>query len=399
MWNNRFRKLLVVCVAVGMAVACASAGTAIAAAGGPPVSHQELQGLLDRAVTAGTVGVAALVDDGRGTWVGTSGLADVETGTKVGGKDRFRVGSVTKTFVATVVLQLVAEGKLDLDAPVSTRLPGVVAGGDAITIRQLLNHTSGLYNYTDDESFIRAVLQGQFFTPRELVDVANSHGPLSPPGVTYAYANTNYLVAGLVVEAVAGTTLEHEVQQRLIEPLKLRATSFPTFGGAMDRPYARGYVAAEGELFDATTPYPHWPSWLWASGNMVSDASDLATFYQALLGGELLPEDLLTAMKTPAAGSDYGLGLYAERTSCGTVWGHQGGIPGYRSVAGASEDGTRAVVMLINVTPPPDVAADALTEALNAAVCAALGRGPVPPAQLTGARFGHSPQTVLVGRP
>jgi D-alanyl-D-alanine carboxypeptidase len=221
---------------------------------------------------------------------------------------------------------------------------------------------------------------------------------VSPPGVQHFYANTNYVVAGLVVESVTGTSLELQVQKRLIEPLRLRATTFPTLGGPMATPYAHGYVFAEGQLFDATTPYPHWPSWLWASGNMVSNASDLATFYQALLGGQLLPADLLTAMKTPAPGSNYGLGLAAQATPCGTVWGHVGGIPGYRSVAGASEDGTRAMVMLVNVTPVPQPAEEALTTALVAAACAALGREPVPASPPTAGTSGETTERVLAGR-
>src|SRR5262249_50271996 len=137
--------------------------------------------------------------------------------------DRFRVASMTKSFVATVVLQLVAEGKLRLGDTVERWLPGLVPNGGEITIRELLGHTGGLFNYYDDKRFVRAVVArpGRHWLPRALVAIATRHRPVFPPGEGWSYSNTNYIVLGLVVQAATGGTVAHQLEQRLIRPLGL----------------------------------------------------------------------------------------------------------------------------------------------------------------------------------
>jgi len=266
--------------------------------------------------------------------------------------DRFRIASITKTFVATVVLQLVAEGKLRLDDPVGRWLPRVVPNGGAITIRELLDHTSGLFNYFGDTTFVRAVIArpGRIWPPRRLVAIAASHPPLFPPGAGWSYSNTNYIVLGLVVEAVTGATVDQELQQRLFQPLGLTATSFPT-GTRIEGAHADGYIgfATLPGLRSLVDTAPVSPSLAWAAGAIVSTGDDVTGFYAALLGGRLLPPYLLAAMKTPARGAPYGLGLLRADTPCGPAYGHEGDLLGYRSFVYARPNGTRVALIMANI--------------------------------------------------
>lgn len=266
--------------------------------------------------------------------------------------DRFRIGSVTKSFVATVALQLVGEGRLSLADTVEDRLPGLVPNGQAITVRQLLNMTSGLFDYPDDPRIFAPFLQGDLahaWAPHELVAVATSHAPLFAPGTGHAYCNTCYVLLGLIIEATSGNPLNAELRQRILEPLRLRATSLATTP-RIAGPHAHGYMrVGQPSLEDVTALSP---SWGWAAGAIVSTADDVARFYRALLGGRLLRPELLRAMRTSVAGNAgarYGLGIGTVRLPCGTAWGHQGGIIGYDAWALASRDGRRQTVVFTNL--------------------------------------------------
>jgi D-alanyl-D-alanine carboxypeptidase len=288
--------------------------------------------------------------------------------------DTFRVASITKPFVATVVLQLVAEGGLRLDDSVERWLPGLVPGGGSITVRELLDHTSGLFDFGDDAGWQSKVLADPAteWPPRELVGIATAHPRAFLPGAGWAYSNTNYVLLGLVVEAVAGTTLERQLTDRLFRPLALDATSLPT-GTSMPGHPAHGYIGfatlpwLQG-LLDTTTLISN--SVAWAAGGIVSDADDLTRFFAALLGGRLLRPDLLAEMKTPVSGSGYGLGLWRFRTRCGVAYGHIGIGNGYRAVVYARPGGGRVAVAMVNV----DHTYVALAE-LEAATATALCRG------------------------
>src|SRR5262245_50277019 len=170
--------------------------------------------MLDEVVSDGVPGAILLVRDGDRTVRLTSGSARLAPRVRMEPNDRFRAGSITKSFVSTVVLELVGEGKLALSDTVERRLPGLVPNGDHITVRQLLNHTSGLYNYTDDPDLLRALTNlssDRVFKPEELLAMATSHPPLFKPGARWSYSNTNYIVLGLIVEAVTGKPLEQEL--------------------------------------------------------------------------------------------------------------------------------------------------------------------------------------------
>ena len=293
--------------------------------------------------------------------------------------DRFRVASVTKTFVATVVLQLVAEHRLSLSDTVERWLPGILPYADQITVNQLLNHTSGV----PENSFVPIVelYNGNRFRswrPAELVALIAERPPDFAAGTDWSYSNTGYGLAGLIVERVTGRSLGRELERRIFQPLHLRDTSFPTNFPFLLGRHAKGYSLPldgelnpiDGPLFDITV---YNPSLAWAAGNMISSADDLARFFHALLSGRLLPPAQLAEMKTPVEilpGFGYGLGLEVSDSPCGTLFGHSGGIMGYLNLFLNSEDGERQVGAMLNASPPPP----AVLEPFNRVVGEALGQ-------------------------
>jgi D-alanyl-D-alanine carboxypeptidase len=319
----------------------------------PSATSPALRQIVRQLVRDGAPGALAVVRTPLGIRRAQAGLARRRPRAAMAATDRFRVASITKTFVAAVVLQLVTEGKLGLDDPVERWLPGLVPNGRSITIRELLNHTSGLFNYFEDKAFVRAVLAhpGRTWPPRKLVAFATARPPLFPPGRDWSYSNTNYILLGLVVEAVSRTTLEQQLRQRLFLPLELTATSFPT-GTRIEGAHADGYIgfATLPRLRSLLDTSPASPSLAWAAGGIVSTGDDVTSFYAALLGGRLLPSTVLAAMETPAAaGVHYGLGLLEADTPCGRTYGHEGDLLGYRSFVYAHPNGTRVALVMVNI--------------------------------------------------
>ncbi|MFF4882695.1 serine hydrolase domain-containing protein [Streptomyces nigra] len=373
--NVRTTRAALVAATAG-ALSAALAAPAVAAP--PTTGHEATRAAAQAAVEAGVPGVTVRARDQHGTWSATPGVGRIGTDKPRSADDRYRVGSITKSFVATVLLQLEAEGRLSLDDTVDEWLPGLVRGnghdGRHITLRQLLNHTSGVYDYTADPGFVRdhfakdGFFEHRYDTrkPRELVAVAMTHEPTFAPGTSWSYSNTNYVLAGLVIEKVTGRPYGKEIDRRIIRPLKLTATSVPGTRATMPRPSSRAYSkladTATGPTYDVTELNP---SIAYAAGEMISDNKDLDRFYTALLRGRLLPREQLNEMTTtvPAAeGIGYGLGLMSVELSCGvTVWGHGGGIHGSTSQASVTRDGRHALTLNLN----GDWAGDpgALTEA------------------------------------
>ncbi|MFJ6462757.1 serine hydrolase domain-containing protein [Streptomyces sp. NPDC091387] len=304
----------------------------------------------------------------------TAGVGDLATGSKVPDDGQVRIGSNTKVFTSVVVLQLVGEGRIRLDAPVDTYLPGLVRGegidGRRITVRQLLQHTSGLPNYTDYD------LQPRDFDPRELVDIALRHEAHFAPGTEWEYSNTNYVLAGLIVQKVTGRPLAEELDRRVITRVGLRHTYFPARGETTIRePHPKGYDrdSAAAPLSDVTEMDS---SWAWAAGQMISTNSDLNRFFTALLTGRLLPAAQLAQMRTtvPAeyfgSGARYGLGLVRMPLSCGGVyWGHGGSFPGYETRGGVTADG-RAAHVAVTVQPTDPTAMKRVEGVVDTALCA-----------------------------
>jgi D-alanyl-D-alanine carboxypeptidase len=330
----------------------------------------------DNVVDAGSPGALVLVDDGTSRREKTSGFAVLKGRVRLDAHDRFRVGSITKTFVAVVVLQLVAEHRLTLEDPVEHWVPGLVPDGSRITVRQLLTHTSGLADYADDPDFVRRTVAQprRRWKPRELVQVALAEGPVARPGERFAYASTNYVLLGMVIERATGTNLGRQLRGRIFAPLGLEDTSFaPDIRNS--RRYVHGYAPSEhdgivGGLATARDRSIVNTSWAWAAGSIVSTASDLSRFFGALLQGRLLPPRLLELMR-PAPGSRYGLGLAAFRTPCGTAIGHTGALLGTVSAAWSTPDGRRRVIAMSNSLPLAPSAGDELMRLLDASFCGA----------------------------
>ena len=357
---------LIALTLAGSAAAAAAAGTEAPA--GP------LGAELRAVVAAGSPGALVLVQDGGSRIEAVSGLADIRGGVPLRPGDRFRAGSITKTFVAVVVLQLVREQRLRLGDTVERWLPGLLPDGGRITVRDLLRHTSGLSDYAADERFLRRTVREprHRWTPRELVSKALRLGRAGSPGGRFAYASTNYVLLGLVVERVTGTTVGEQLRRGIFDPLGLRDTSFAP-GALVPGRHAHGYAPSvhDGIVASLATARDRSEvsaSWAWAAGAIVSTAPDLSRFLGALLRGRLLPTRLLAQMR-PAPDTRYGLGLAAFRTPCGTAIGHTGNLLGTVSAAWASPDGRRRVVAMTNSYPLSPAAETAFRRLLDAAFC------------------------------
>jgi D-alanyl-D-alanine carboxypeptidase len=364
-------------VALAGLVGVPAAGAALAA--GP---HRDaVQQSIDRLVTVdGFPGAMASVrrPDGR-TRDYTAGVADVTTKAPMPVDARVRIASNTKMFTAVVVLQLVGEGRVRLDAPVETYLPGVVRGaggidGRRITVRQLLQQTSGLPDYDDVifEDFVGAL--HTYWEPYELLKVAFARKPEARPGEKFVYSNTNYILAGLVVQKVTGRPVGEQITSRIIEPLGLRKTYWPGDGETTIRgTHPRGYLPADPPV--DVTEADQSPAW--SAGALVGTPSDVNRFLAGLLGGRLLrPAELAEMRKTVDApgfdtvgGSRYGLGIATFALSCGGVaWTHGGVAPGYVTHVGIAPSG-RAATIAVNSMIDDATKAQHLDAALDTALC------------------------------
>ncbi|MFD7517794.1 serine hydrolase domain-containing protein [Streptomyces niveus] len=350
-------------VTTTLVAALAAVGMAVPAVAAAQPGEGSFQRQVDAVQRTGTVGVLARSTGPRGVQFATAGVADAETKRKARPGDKFRIASATKTYVSTVVLQLVGEGRLSLDDTVEDVLPGVVSGngndGSRITVRQLLNHTSGLFNYTADFpalSGIDAYEAGRYttWTDEQLVGIAMRHAPDFEPGAKWSYSNTNYTLAGMIIEKITGRTWQQEVTKSVIRPLGLRDTLTPTTSARIPGSHLKGY-SAFGESAPAIDVTAFNPSAAGAAGAMISTAGDMTTFYQALMSGRLLKPAQLTEMKKTVRaaeldeawpGARYGLGLMEIPLTCGgSYFSHAGDLPGYATRTGATEDGRRVVVL------------------------------------------------------
>lgn len=340
-----------------------------------PAEHTAWHKALDALVAAGVPGVTAEVHDAHGVWTATSGRGELGHRRLPPAGGRFRAGSETKSFVATTVLQLVAENRVRLDAPVERYLPHLVPDGRHITVRQLLSHRSGLYNYTDSlwggslEQMYRTRMR--VWTPRELLDEAFRHAPYFAPGTSGHYSNTNYVVLGMLIGKVTGHTPEQEITDRILRPLGLHDTFFPGGSVRIPGPHAHGYVHLNGPGSPFTDVTEANMSVASTAGSLISTAHDLNRFFGALLGGKLLPQSLLRQMQDvkPLPGqSSYGLGL-DRRTdpAYGTAYGHTGGAPGYTTYSYTAAGSGRQVTLSLNTmvdSAPMQKAVDAAVRTL-----------------------------------
>ncbi|SFP39455.1 D-alanyl-D-alanine carboxypeptidase [Amycolatopsis arida] len=341
---RRVRRLVAGALALAVGVSCVTAGTVAAE---PRGGHADTKAIVDGFVEQGVPGAMVFARDRHGSWTVTSGTRKLGTHRPIRPWDRARVASNTKMFVAAVVLQLVGEGRVGLDAPIEEYLPGLVRGngydGHEITVRQLLQHTSGMADYVRDV-LTDPSAGDRVWRPEELVRLGLSHPPLFPPGTGWQYSNTGYIVLGMLVEAVTGNGVGTEITDRLIRPHGLWQTTYPDVGQKRIRgPHVRGYHAFPGMPIADVTDFE--PSIAGAAGALVSTGPDLTRFVRALVSGKVLRPDLLAEMRStvPAGGGAYGLGIREYSLPCGGVaWGHGGNMPGFDSFTATTDDGRSA---------------------------------------------------------
>ncbi|MGI5417919.1 serine hydrolase domain-containing protein [Actinomadura luteofluorescens] len=336
-------------------VAAPAAGASPAAAGGPARGphglDRKVRAAADRLVADGAPGVIVMTRRGGRVSHVTAGVSDKATGAPMDHRLLFRIASVTKSFTSTVVLQLAAERRLSLDDTVDRWLPGAVAGhgndGSKITIRQLLAQTSGLNDYTPDPRVMSDPARA--WTPEELVAIAMEKPPLYAPGTDWNYSNTNYILAGMIIEKATGRSVGTEFQRRVFTPLRLRHTSYPTTDPSFPGRYVHGYYYDYGDVSTQISP-----SSARTSGGIVSTVDDVARFHRALFTGRLLPAKQMRELRNvrpvddDGIVEDYGLGVARIKFSCGYAWGHDGGFPGYRTWTYTSADGRSQAVITYN---------------------------------------------------
>ncbi|NUR91338.1 MAG: beta-lactamase family protein [Nonomuraea sp.] len=341
------------------------------------------QTLRETGVPGVIVGLSA---PGKGSYVRAFGVADKATGAAMKPDLFMRIGSETKTFTVTAVLQLIDQGKAGLDDPIGKYVGGV-PNGDHITLRQLAGMRSGLFNYSEDPGFFKALTSNpdRPFTPRELLAFAFKHPPLFAPGADFNYSNTNLILLGLVVEKLGGLPLNEFISRHILKPESLNATVFPT-DAAVPAPHAHGYTnqTASGAVEDSTD----WnPSWGWAAGAMISNLDDLRTWARVLATGTLLTPETQAqrlAMK-PALGTStkmaYGLGIFDIE---GWI-GHNGSLPGYESLTIYLPEPQATLVVLLNTDisfqgeEPSTVFGRAITEVVTPDHVYDLPRQPATP--------------------
>ncbi len=335
----------------------------------------------------GPPGVMAIVQRGHRRETHTFGVANVRTGRQMTVHDRMRLASTAKAFSGAAALALVSQGRLLLRDTIDTVLPGLPAAWSAVTLKQLLNHTSGLPDFSKDPDFRSALLASltKAPRPRKLLGYVADKPLKFDPGTTYAYSNSDNVVVALMVKAVTGASYEGQLFEQVYRPLGLRLTTLPR-GPNLRPPFIHGYDN------DPTAHPPEDMSelvaagWAWASGGLVSTPADLNTFVRAYVRGDLVTPQVRAKQRQiihggrsepPGPGvNSAGLGIFRYHTRCGTVWGHTGNTLGYTQFMAATPNGRRSVTVSVNSQLTPSTGAPAAFRALRRAetraVCAAL---------------------------
>ncbi|MFD7071497.1 serine hydrolase domain-containing protein [Streptomyces sp. NPDC059913] len=328
----------------------------------------ELQEILEEIVESGITGITLRVRDARGEWTGSAGVGRLGEDEKPPVDGYVRIGSNTKTFTAALVLALVAEGRIGLDDPVGGRLPEFDVD-PRVTVRMLLQHTSGIFNFTgeyyEDGTVVPGIpattagkewVDNRFTTypPQDLVRLALSKPARFEPGEGWSYSNTNYVLARLLIEKVTGRPVAEEMRRLITEPLGLSGTTAPSTEPDIAEPHAHAYYRYEEDGVEHTVDVTRLnPSWISSGGDMISTSRDLETFLRALVTGRLLPAELLAEMcaprPTPAPGMGYGLGVFVQDLGDGsTVITHNGGAAGHAALMYATPDGSTTLTGTLN---------------------------------------------------
>ncbi|KOV51419.1 beta-lactamase [Streptomyces sp. AS58] len=312
-----------------------------------------------QALALGAPGALTRIDSGNSSYRISTGRADTAAGTGMDADRRFRVGSVSKSFTTVVLMQLVAEGRIDLDASANDYLPKALPD-DRITVRHLLSHRSGLWDYTNDMFYYTVPgfesVRNKVFTYQELIDLSTAHKVNNEPGAAYSYSNTNFVVLGQLIENVTGVPMATQYQQRIFEPLKLKNTSYVHPNTTISGSYARGYLRQDDTTLPLVDSTEQTVSWAQSAGAVISNSVDLNRFFSALVSGKLVPQTQLQEMMSMVpVNSDgtqsYGLGLRGRTLSCGvTVYGHTGTVQGYYTYAFTTADGKRSMTSMANTS-------------------------------------------------
>ena len=342
------------------------------------------------AMDGGPPGAIAIVQRGQSREVHAFGVRNIKSGLPMRAGDHMRQASTSKAFSGAVALSLVSKGKLSLNDTIGERLPDLPTSWHLITLRQLLNHTSGLPNFTKDPGFLAALSASPKNPPppEELLSYVEGEPLNFEPGTSYEYSNSDNIAVALMVEEATGEPYERQLNEQVYKPLGLKKTSLPR-GANLTKPYIHGYDNDPSQNPPEDLSEVLASGWVWASGGMVTTPSEFNDFARGYVGSELF--DLNTrarqrqvfeggSSEPPGPGKNSaGLGIFRYETRCGTVWGHTGNYPGYTQFLAASPDGRRSVTVSVNVqlSPVDPVEGapgvfDALRRAEGKAVCAAL---------------------------
>jgi D-alanyl-D-alanine carboxypeptidase len=347
-------------------------------------TRASLQRQLDAlmATEGGPPGAVVTLRRGSRTTILTAGVADVATGRRPRASDHMRIASVAKTYNGAVILRLVARGRLRLGSTIGDVLTRLPRAWRRVTVRRMLNHTSGLPDYTRSDGF-REQFQTDpagFVSPAKVIGWVRGDPLVFTPGSRYAYSNTDNIVLGLMAQKVTGTPYGRLLRRFVFRPLGLRETSLPV-AARLPRPFLHGYLTEAGSPPDDVSTLLS-PSGAWASGGIVSTPLELNRFIRGLLGSRLFPRATQRAQLRFVAGGESsppgpgansaGLAIFRYRTRCGTVYGHTGNFPGYVQFAAATRDGRRAVTTSLNIPAPEGDLLEQLREMQETAVCLLL---------------------------
>ena len=341
--------------ATGSAGTAGTAASAAATATMPADMQASFQKVLDDARTQfGFPGVQAGVWMPDGTWVGTSGTAGQGLTTPITPADHTRIGSITKTFTITALLQLAEKGLVSLEDPISKYVPGM-PNGDTATLGNLAAMTSGIPSYTENKAFTDALFANtsKAWTPQQLVDVVKGEAPMFAPGTKFYYSNTNTVLLGMVMEQVTGKPMEQIFSEQIFTPLGLTQTSFPGSSTEIPAPYLRG-ITVQGQPAGQTADATNWsPTWAFTAGEIISTLDDLRVWAKALATGQGLlgaeyQQKRLDSLKSTVPPNTpektYGLGF-----GIANGWiGHTGELPGYNTAAYYNPTNQTTIVVMVN---------------------------------------------------
>ena len=375
-----------VLLASGAALAVTPTGTHNGHAKGPGAA---LDGALRSLVArhGGPPGVIAIVQRGQHREVHTFGVRDLESGQPMHPGDRTRIASAAKAFSGAVALSLVSKDRLSLNDTIGERLPGLPKTWHEITLRQLLNHTSGIPDFSLDEGYQEALFASfkKAPPPEKLLTYVYDDELLFEPGSKYHYSNSDNIAVALMVEEATGKTYEQQLRKQVYDPLGLKKTSLPR-GADLKEPFIHGYDNDPSQQPPEDVSEIIAAGWSWASGGIVSTPADLNAFIRGYVGGRLFGSKTRAQQRRVIEGgsseppgpgkNSAGLALFRYQTKCGTVWGHTGNTPGYTQFMAASGDGRRSATVSVNTQLTPNVGEPgvfgALRRAEELAVCAAL---------------------------